>query len=192
MGLFIAKQEQVKLDIVASYLFALRSWHIDHEFSTAAFETPRIKLMLAAGRSFFPSTKALSLPITKDILTALTMTLPNNINDPNLDAAFKVAWAGFMRLGELIYTSADKNNASFKDLRLTRSDHFLGARSLCYTDIEKKQNRRQSYWSSHRASCYQTFHFLRSTTLLLPANILLIVSVLDFLPLEFPPWGLLE
>lgn len=35
--------------------------------------------MLAGGRSFFPSTKALRLPITKDILTALTVTPPNNI-----------------------------------------------------------------------------------------------------------------
>lgn len=36
--------------------------------------------MLAGGRSFFPSTKALRLPITKDILiAALTVTPPNSI-----------------------------------------------------------------------------------------------------------------
>lgn len=39
-------QGQVKPDTMASYLSALRSWHVDHEFSLAPFETPRMKLML--------------------------------------------------------------------------------------------------------------------------------------------------
>lgn len=44
------------------------------------------------------------------------------INDINLDTAFKVAWAGFLRLGEITYTHAERNNSSFKDLHITRSD----------------------------------------------------------------------
>lgn len=103
MGSAIAKQGQIKPDTVASYLSALRSWHIDHEFSTNSFETPRMKLLLAEGRSFFSSTKTLRLPITKDILRLVTTTPPTTINELNLDTAFKVAWAGFMRLEELSY-----------------------------------------------------------------------------------------
>lgn len=44
------------------------------------------------------------------------------INDLNLDTAFKVAWAGFMRLGEITYMEPEKQANSFKDLHLTRSD----------------------------------------------------------------------
>lgn len=123
MGSTTPMQGQVKPDTMASYLSAIRSWHVDHEFSLAPFEAPRIRLLLQGGKSFFPSAKAVRLPITKDILTALTSQIsPDNINDLNLDAAFKVAWAGFMRLGELTYTHAEKIHSSFRDLHLTRSD----------------------------------------------------------------------
>lgn len=44
------------------------------------------------------------------------------INDLNLNTAFKVAWAGFMRLGEITYTDPKKRADSFKDLHLICSD----------------------------------------------------------------------
>lgn len=122
MGSTIARQGQVKSETVASYLSAIRSWHVDHAYSLAPFETPRMKLMLQSGKSFFPSTTAIRLPITKDILTTITALSPTNINELNLDAAFKVAWAGFMRLGEITYTQTERKSVSFKDLHLTRSD----------------------------------------------------------------------
>lgn len=122
MGSAISKQGQVQPDTVASYLSAIRSWHVDHEYSLVPFETLWIKLLLQGGKSLFPSTKAISLPITKDILSAITTIPPMTINDLNLDTAFKVAWAGFMRLGEITYTEPEKRADSFKDLHLTRSD----------------------------------------------------------------------
>lgn len=122
MGSTIAMQGKVKPDTVASYLSALRSWHVDHEYSLAPFEEPRLRILLQGGRSLFPSTKATRLPITREVLVALTSIQINNLNDLNLDTAFKVAWAGFMRLGELTYSDSDKKNPSFKDLFLTRSD----------------------------------------------------------------------
>lgn len=45
-----------------------------------------------------------------------------SINDLNLDTAFKVAWAGFMRLGEPTYTATIKIDLLFKCLLLIRSD----------------------------------------------------------------------
>lgn len=123
MGSAMSMQRKIEPDTVASYLSALRSWHVDHEYSLAPFETPRIKLLLQGGKSFFPSITATRLPITQVILTALTSFQIGNKNDLNLDTAFKVAWAGFLRLGELTYTDLDRSkNTSFKDLHLTRLD----------------------------------------------------------------------
>lgn len=121
MGSSIAKQAQIKPETVASYLSTLRSWHIDHEYSTSPFESWRMKLLLAGSRSFFPSTKSLCLPITKNILQILTSAPVYTLNDLNLYTAFKVAWAVFMRLGEITYTAARKVTTLFKDLHLTRS-----------------------------------------------------------------------
>ncbi len=39
-----------------------------------------------------------------------------------MDTAFKVAWAGFMRKGELRYTAAEAKKVMFAETSLTRSD----------------------------------------------------------------------
>lgn len=91
MGSSIAKQGQVQPSTVASYLSAIRSWHVDHEYSLAPFETPRMKLLLQGGKSLFPATKAIRLPITKNILTIIIASSPTTINELNIDTAFKVA-----------------------------------------------------------------------------------------------------
>lgn len=122
MGSSLAKQGQIKPDTMASYLSALQSWHIDHKYSILPFKSPRMKLLLVGGRLFFPSTKSICLPIIKNILQILTTPPPTTFNDLNLNTAYKVAWAGFMRLGELTYIATEKANPSFKDLYFTRSD----------------------------------------------------------------------
>lgn len=81
-----------------------------------------MKLLLQGEKSFFPSTKAIRLPITKDILTSITSSPIQTINDLKLDAVFKVTWAGFMRLGEITYTETERGQVSFKDFHLTRSN----------------------------------------------------------------------
>ncbi len=40
----------------------------------------------------------------------------------NIDTAFKVAWTGFLRLGEITYTGTELETASFSTTRVTRSD----------------------------------------------------------------------
>ena len=81
-----------------------------------------MKLLLADGKSFFPFTKSLFLLITKDILN-IDKTFPSNfVNTFNLNIAFKVAWAEFIKLKELTYTAAKKANPSFKNIYFTRSD----------------------------------------------------------------------
>lgn len=120
-GSTITKQGQVKPDIVLSYLSALKSYHIDRQLSLKV-DDPRMALTIQVGRRLFPSKKRNRLPITKDILEKITGDEPHTVTDVNIDTAFKVAWAGFMRLGELIYTAADAKKATFAETGLTRSD----------------------------------------------------------------------
>lgn len=74
------------------------------------------------GRRLFSSTKRNRLPITKDILQNITEDEPFSVTDLNIDTAFKVAWTGFMRMGELTYTAAAAKKATFAETSLTRSD----------------------------------------------------------------------
>lgn len=118
MGSSIARQGQVQPSKVASYLSAIRSWHIDHKYSLAFFETLRMKLLLQGRKSLFAATKAIRLSITQDILFTITTSSLLRIHDLNIDKAFKLAWANFMRLRELTYTERDKESTSFKDLHV--------------------------------------------------------------------------
>ena len=116
------KQGQVKPDTVASYLSGLRSYHVDHHWPVTVFEDLRLARILQGGRSLFPKVKKDRFPITKEILERITATVPITEDDFNIDAAFKIAWAGFLRLGEITYSPADLKKSSFINLKVTRSD----------------------------------------------------------------------
>lgn len=118
----LPKQGQIKPDTVVSYLSALKSYHIDRRLSLKGFDNPQMTLIIKGGKRLFPSQKKNRLPITKNILEEITKNEPLTIEDLNIDTAFKVAWAGFMRMGELTYTAAELKKDSFKDTKLTRSD----------------------------------------------------------------------
>ncbi len=107
---------------MGTYLSALMSYHIDGHLSLETFNMPGIALIIGGGKRLFPKQKATRLPITKDILERLTEQEPMDLDEFNIDMAFKVAWEGFLRLGEIIYTSTDLKKASFSRTRVTRSD----------------------------------------------------------------------
>ncbi len=79
-------------------------------------------LIIKRGRRLFPSKKQNRLPITKEILEKITEKELLSIEDLNVDTAFKVPWAGLMRIGELTYTAAEAKKAKFAETGLTRSD----------------------------------------------------------------------
>ena len=53
---------------------------------------------------------------------------PLSISNLNIDTTFKVAWAGFMRMGELTYIAAETRKATFEETALTRPDIFFAER----------------------------------------------------------------
>ncbi len=108
----LPKQGQIKLDAVLSYFSALKSYHINRRLSLGGFDGPRMALIIKGGRRLFPRKKRNRLPTTKEILEKITEEELLSITDLNVDTAFKVAWAGFMRMGELTYTAAEAKKAS--------------------------------------------------------------------------------
>ena len=70
----------------------------------------------------FAQTKAERLPITKDILTKIISQPITTLDDLNIDAAFKTAWAEFLRLGEITYSSTDRKKLAFIHTSPTRGD----------------------------------------------------------------------
>ncbi len=87
----LSKQGQVKPETVGTYFSALKLYHINRHLSLEAFDTPRIALIIKGGKRLFPKQKAKRLPITKDILERLTEQEPMDLDELNIDVAFKVA-----------------------------------------------------------------------------------------------------
>lgn len=66
------KQGQVKLETVSSYLFDLKSYHIEQQLSLESFNNPQMALIMNESRKLFLSKKQNRLPITKDVFTNIT------------------------------------------------------------------------------------------------------------------------
>ena len=112
---------QLKPSSITDYLSALRSYHVDRRIDTTVFESPYLLRLVQGARSLFPGKRRERLPITRDILTKITPT-PVSRDDYNVDAAFKLAFAGFLRIGEFTHTRAREISQSFAASGLTRSD----------------------------------------------------------------------
>lgn len=110
-GSMVPKQGQVKPEIMLRYLSAMKSYHIDCHFSLETFNTPLIALIIKGGKKLFLRQKAIRLPITKDIPEKITADEAVNIDELNIDTAFKVALAGFLRLGEITYMGTELKKA---------------------------------------------------------------------------------
>lgn len=107
---------------MSSYFSTLKSYHINRHLSLKAFDTPRIPLIIKGGQRHFPKQKATGLLITKDILEKITENNPINVDKLNIDTVFKVAWADFLRLGKITYTSNKLKKALFLATWVTRSN----------------------------------------------------------------------
>ena len=115
-------QGQIKPDTVASYLSALKSYYINRWLSLKGFHAPRLALIINSGKRLFPNKKINCLPVTRNILEEMTIEECFTVTDHKVDRAFKVAWAGFMRLGEITYTVAEAKKSTFAETKVTTWD----------------------------------------------------------------------
>lgn len=122
-GSKLLKQGQIKPDMLVSYLSGLRSYHVDHHMPLEVFDIPRLVQIIKEGRILFPSVKSTHLPIIKNILKKIITQSIKSLEDLNINAAFKIAWAGFLRLGKITYIADKlKKNSTFMQTHTTRSD----------------------------------------------------------------------
>lgn len=58
-------------------------------------------MIIKGEKKFFLKQKATHLPITKEILKEIKKHNLIDLDELNIDAAIKIAWARFLRLGEI-------------------------------------------------------------------------------------------
>ena len=113
---------RLKAETLRAYVSAIRSRHVDYGILIAAFKDPIVHRLLARAAAISPSAKKDKQPITRDIL-AQVVTHGPSLPDVNTDAAFTLAFAGFLRMGEITYTTAElKNRTTFLAKKATRHD----------------------------------------------------------------------
>lgn len=120
---------RIKPSTIRAYVSAIRSHHIDANHDISVFDNPIIKRILDGAASMNPPITAERLPISKDILLQLvgSNTGSKSIKDLNFNAAATMAFAGFLRLGEITYTKAQMDSRAFTTTKCTRNDVTLAA-----------------------------------------------------------------
>lgn len=116
---------KVSPDTIQANLFALRSVHLDRRLDQTAFDSPWIKRILSGIRRCYTSpTPKKAEPITVQILEKITCLETTSIQDLNFSVASRVAFAGFLRMGEFTVKPSQTVEAeeTFQATRLTRSD----------------------------------------------------------------------
>jgi hypothetical protein len=94
-----------------------------------AFEDYTIKRALARAMLLFPFTKKFKLLITKDILDKIVTFSPCKV-DINIDAAFIIAFAGFLCIKEIMYLNRkvkdfSTTKALYSDVRIAPNSYLM-------------------------------------------------------------------
>jgi hypothetical protein len=94
----------VKPATAKGYLGALRSYHLESGLSTTALIDPRIDLIIRGGKRVYgEGVKTSRYPITADVLLCMVNEIGNDEEGINVKAALCVAFAAFLRSGELTW-----------------------------------------------------------------------------------------
>jgi hypothetical protein len=140
-GSQVPGQGQLQADSIEHYLSGLRSFHVDRGLPTDVFNNEHIKRLIKGARRLFPQPpKRNRLPIIKSTLikianaglplaeTPLDSSSTHSFNSAvidniNGDAAFRLAFAAFLCMGEFTYTAKEAADpTTFVATKLTRSD----------------------------------------------------------------------
>jgi len=122
----------VKSSTIKVYLTGLRSYCVDQGYSTADFEVfthPQVQRTIKGARRLYPAREDVTrerLPITKNILLRVLSRLSlDSYEGICLHAAFCLAFAGFLRIGEFTWEPVDwlraDQGAEFANWHVTRN-----------------------------------------------------------------------
>jgi hypothetical protein len=122
----VVSSDRVQATTMESYLQALRSHHIDMRLSTTVFDTAVIKRLLRGAKSLYPSLRRERRPILPPMLAQLLQQGNLSKDDYNNNAALTLAFAAFLRLGEITYRRKE-NLTSGTFMGITRADVCISA-----------------------------------------------------------------
>ena len=120
---------RIKPETLSNYISAIWSYYIDLGHLITAFKDYTIKRALVRAILLFLSTKKSKLLIIKDILDKIITFSPCKA-DINIDAAFIIAFIGFLYIGEIIYLNKKVKDFSiikalYSDVRTTPNSHLM-------------------------------------------------------------------
>ena len=99
----------LKMDTIIRYLTAVRSLHVDLGYSTDSFHDVRLERIIRGIRRLCSEPdKRERKPITRDILPRLLRRLDTSaLYGATMHAAFSLAFAGLLRIGEITWSDSD-------------------------------------------------------------------------------------
>lgn len=128
-GLPLLNLNAVAPSTIRGYISALRSYHVHHNLPLDVFDNELLHLTLRGISNCFQKPTRNRLPLGQDILRkilAVKVANPSGVyhrNYLNFSCAIIVAYAGFLRLGEITYDKRDLLNfPNFKHRHVLRSD----------------------------------------------------------------------
>lgn len=104
------------------YLPSLHSEYIDFVYFILSCEILKIKLLPARGNLFFYLSKYCNFLLYKIFSSSLQELFFTTKNELNLNTKFKVVWASFIGIEELIYIITKKATTFFKHCYSIKSD----------------------------------------------------------------------
>ena len=119
------------------YLAGLKSYQLDLGIECTAFTDPRLeRTVQGIKREYSEPERRDRTPLTRPyLLRLLSLMPPPNYNNTMLQAAFTLAFAGFLRVGEFTYKEADRElEASFSKWFLTKQ-HIAMSRDRTYLEL---------------------------------------------------------
>jgi hypothetical protein len=141
----IPGERRVAASTMELYIAALRSYHVDHMFDTTVFSSDTLRRIIKGALHLYGKTSEPRLPITRDILAKLCARQPTSKGEANMRACWLLAFAGFLRIGEVTYDNKDLN-PDFSRLHITRGsvrispnhDHMILLLPRSKTDIKNE------------------------------------------------------
>ena len=124
---------QLRAKTIKNYMSGIRSLHIDRGYDDLELFRHPVLQRIVAGikrKNGDPDTRE-RLPITRDLLLKLLATLDQaNQAQATLHAAYCLAFAAFLRAGEITYSQSEAQDPNFSDWHVTRRSVHLHPNKL--------------------------------------------------------------